>query len=43
MGSKKKAEAELRERIEAYGADLTPKFVHGPVLLYELTPAGGTP
>jgi hypothetical protein len=33
----------LRQRIDAYAADLKPKYVNGPVLLYELTPVTGAP
>lgn len=33
----------LRERIHSHAADLQPKVVEGPLLLYELTPAGTTP
>jgi hypothetical protein len=33
----------LRERIGAHGADLQPRFVHGPLLLYELAPSSATP
>ena len=36
-------ERRLLERIEAHAADLKPKFVHGSVLLYEITPVNGTP
>lgn len=33
----------LRERIAAYAEDLKPRYVHGPVLLYELTASAGVP
>ena len=33
----------LRERIAAHAADLAPMVAEGPVLLYELAPAGTTP
>jgi hypothetical protein len=33
----------LRERIDSHAADLQPKVVEGPLLLYELAPPGTTP
>jgi hypothetical protein len=33
----------LRQRIDAHAADLKPRYVNGPVLLYELAPVTGAP